>query len=328
MTKSIKLEKAKASFKKCTESRLFVRLLPITFLVLLVIFFAIATGGRFVSRQSIKVIIQQALIVATVSTGACFIFATNNVNLAMGATTVLTAIIAGLAYNATGSILVMFVVAILLGSAIMVVSALLSTVLKVRVMFVTIVMMSLLAALSESILGGSTVSLPYELIQFLTEINFPYIAFGVFFVACVIIFHFTDIGRSLRFIGTNNTCAEQTGITKSKYMLIAFLIAGIGCGIGALLVIVRSASIGSKTLSSLNMDCMLALVLGGMSIFGGSRSFAFAGVVGAVTVYVLNQGLLMIGVPSSFIQGIRGIIFLILVCTAQTRPKGLPAPEG
>ncbi len=328
MTKSIKFEKAKASFKKYTESRLFVRLLPITFLVLLVIFFAIATGGRFISKQSIKVITQQALIVATVSTGACFIFATNNVNLAMGATTVLTAIIAGLAYNATGSILVMFVVAILLGSAIMVISALLSTVLKVKVMFVTIVMMSLLAALSESILGGSTVSLPYELIQFLTKINFPYIAFGVFFVVCIIIFHFTDVGRSLRFIGTNNTCAEQTGITKSKYMLIAFLIAGIGCGIGALLVIVRSASIGSKTLSSLNMDCMLALVLGGMSIFGGSRSFAFAGVVGAVTVYVLNQGLLMIGVPSSFIQGIRGIIFLILVCTAQTRPKGLPAPEG
>ncbi len=328
MTNAIKLNNKKASFKKFTESRLFVRLLPIFFLVVLVVFFAIATGGRFISLPSLKLITQQALIVATVSTGACFIFATNNVNLAMGATTVLTAIIAGLAYNATGSMFVMFAVAILLGSAIMTVSALLSTVLKVRVMFVTIVMMSLLAALAESILGGSTVSLPYEMIQHLTDINFSYIAFGIYFVVCIIIFHFTDIGRSLRFIGTNNTCAAQTGINKNKYMLIAFLIAGVGCGIGALLVIVRSASIGSKTLSSLNMDCMLALVLGGMSIFGGSRSFAFAGVVGAVTVYVLNQGLLMIGVPSSFIQGIRGIIFLILVCTAQTRPKGLPAPEG
>ncbi len=330
MTNTVKLnnKNAKASFKKFTESRLFVRLLPIIFLVVLVVFFAIATGGRFISLPSLKLITQQALIVATVSTGACFIFATNNVNLAMGATTVLTAIIAGLAYNATGSMFVMFAVAILLGSAIMIVSALLSTVLKVRVMFVTIVMMSLLAALAESILGGSTVSLPYEMIQYLTNINFSYFAFGIYFVICIIIFHFTDIGRSLRFIGTNNTCAAQTGINKNKYMLIAFLIAGVGCGIGALLVIVRSASIGSKTLSSLNMDCMLALVLGGMSIFGGSRSFAFAGVVGAVTVYVLNQGLLMIGVPSSFIQGIRGIIFLILVCTAQTRPKGLPAPEG
>ena len=320
--------KASASFRRFTEDRLFSRLLPVVFLLVLVCVFSIATGGRFTSAQSMKVIVQQALIVATVSTGACFIFATNNVNLAMGATTVLTAVLSGMAYNATNSVVVMVVVALLLGSVIMTVSALLSTLLRVRVMFVTIVMMSLLSAVQESILGGSTISLPYEMITMLTDMNFSYIAFGSFFIGCVILFHFTDVGRSLRFIGTNSTCAEQTGISRSKYMLIAFITAGVGCGIAALLAIVRAASIGSKTLSSLNMDCMLALVLGGMSIFGGSKSFAFAGVVGAVTVCVLNQGLLMVGVSSSIIQGIRGILFLILVCTAQTRPKGLPAPEG
>lgn len=73
---------------------------------------------------------------------------------------------------------------------------------------------------------------------------------------------------------------------------------------------------------------MLALVLGGMSIFGGSRSFAFAGMLGALTVCVLNQGLLMINVNSSIIQGVRGLLFLLLVSTTQKRPKGLPAPEG
>lgn len=328
MTAAVGLNRVKSSTKKFMESRLFSQLLPIIFLVVLVIFFSIATNGRFTSRQSIKVIIQQALIVATVSTGACFIFATNNVNLAMGATTVLSAVIAGMAYNKTGSLFVMIVVALALGSGIMVISALLSTLLKVKVMFVTIVMMSLLSAIQQSILGGSTVSMPYELIQTLTKYNFSYIAFLLFFIVCVCIFHFTNVGRALKFIGTNNTCAAQTGINKNKYLLIAFFIAGIGCGIAALLAIVRAASIGEKTLSSLNMDCMLALVLGGMSIFGGSKSFSFAGVVGAVTVYVLNQGLLMIGVSSSIIQGIRGILFLILVCTAQKRPKGLPAPEG
>ena len=323
-----KASKLKSSIKRTMESRIFVRLLPIIFLALLMVFFSIATGGRFTSKQSLRVIIQQALIVATVSTGACFIFATNNVNLAMGATTVLTATLAGMAYNATGSVAVMVIVALVLGATIMAVSALLSTLLRVRVMFVTIVMMTLLSSLQQSILGGSTVALPYDMIQRLTKMNFSYIAFGAFFVVCVILFHFTNIGRSLRFIGTNNTCAEQTGISKSKYLFIAFIIAGIGCGIAALLAIVRASSIGQRTLSSLNLDCMLALVLGGMSIFGGSRSFAFAGVVGAITVYILNQGLLMIGVSSTIIQGIRGVLFLILVSTAQTRPKGLPAPEG
>lgn len=314
--------------KKMLESRLFGQVMPIGLLAVLLLVFALLTGGRIVSPASLKIIIQQALVVATVSTGGAFIFASGNVNLAMGATTVLTATLAVMAFNATNSLVVMVIVAILLGVGLMAASALLSTALGVRVMYVTIVMMTMLSALQQSILGGSTVSLPIMLTLKLSQGPFMYIAFGIYFVICVVLFHFTDIGRSLRFIGTNNTCAEQTGISKSKYLLIAFIIAGVGCGIGAVLAIIRGGSIGTSTLPSLNMDCMLALVLGGMSIFGGSKSHVYSGVIGAVTVVVLNQGLLMTGVDSTIIQAIRGIAFLALVTISQVRPQGLPAPEG
>lgn len=322
-------EKKKASFiTKILESRLLNQLMPFVLLLILVLVFSALTGGRIVSPSSLKIIIEQALVVATVSTGGAFIFASGNVNLALGATTILTATIAGLVYNATESLLIMFIVAIGLGVLLMTISALLSTALGVRVMFVTIVMMTMLAALQQSILGGSTVAMPYNTVQLLTKSGFMYIAFGLFFAVSVVLFHFTDIGRSLRFIGTNNTCAEQTGISKSKYLLIAFILAGFGCGIGSLLAIVRGGSIGTSTLPSLNMDCMLALVLGGMSIFGGSKSYVYSGAIGALTVVVLNQGLLMAGVDSTLIQGVRGIAFLALVVASQVRPKGLPAPEG
>lgn len=320
--------KLKKLAERVSSHRHFMRLMPLFFLVLLTIFFSAMTGGRFTSLTSLKIIFEQALIVGTVSTGAAFIFATGNVNLAMGATTVLTATIAGIVYNGTQSGVAMILAAVALGTLIMVVSALLSTLLKVRVMFVTIVMMTLLSALQQSILGGTTVSLPHDIITRLTDMKFSYIAFCLYFVVSIVLFHFTAIGRSQRMLGTNAVCAEQTGISGHKYLVLAFLIAGIGCGIGALLAIVRAGSIGANTLTSLNMDCMLALVLGGMSIFGGSRSSAYAGIVGAITVCVLNQGMLMINVDSSMIQGVRGIIFLILVYTSQKRPQGLPAPEG
>ncbi len=314
--------------KRITETRGFVQLLPTVFLVLLIVFLSIATQGRFTQPVSLKIILDQALIVGTVATGAAFIFASGNVNLAMGATTVLTATLAGMVYNATESVLLMILVSLALGVALMVVSVVLSTLFKVRVMFVTIVMMTLLAAIQQSILGGSTVSLPYSMTTALADKGFTYIAFAVFFAISVVLFHCTDIGRSLRMLGTNEQSAEQTGIQKRKYLTIAFVIGGIACGIGALLAIIRGGSVGQSTLSSLNMDCMLALVLGGMSVFGGSRSFVYAGIIGSITVVVLSQGLLMIGVDSTIIQGVRGVIFLILVCTAQKRPQGLPAPEG
>lgn len=310
------------------ESRLFSQVMPIGLLVILMILFQALTSGRFATPASLKIIVEQALVVGTVSTGAAFIFASGNVNLAMGATTILTATLAGLVYNVTGSLVVMILVSVALGVALMTVSALLSTALGVRVMYVTIVMMTLFASIQQSILGGSTVSLPYDLVQWMTNSGFMYISFGLYFAACIVLFHFTDIGRSLRLIGTNDQCAEQTGISKAMYLLMAFAIAGVGCGIGSLLAIARGGSIGTKTLSSLNMDCMLALVMGGMSIFGGSKSYVYSGVVGALTVVVLNQGLVMIGVDSSIIQAIRGIAFLALVTVSQVRPKGLPAPEG
>lgn len=320
--------KKTSSLKRVLESRLFSQIMPIAILIILTVLFGILTKGRLTNPTSLKIIIEQALVVGTVATGAAFIFATGNVNLAMGATTVLTATLSGLLYNKTGSILMMVLSAIALGVIFMVASALLSTLLNVRVMYVTIVMMTLMSAIQQSILGASSVSFPYEMIQGLIKNNFMYIAFGIYFVVCIYLFHFTKVGRSLRFIGTNNTCAEQTGISKGNNLVKAFAIAGIGCGIGALLAIVRGGSIATGTLPSLNMDCMLALVLGGMSIFGGSKSYVYSGFIGALTVVVLNQGLLMMGVDVTIIQAIRGILFLTLVTISQVRPKGLPAPEG
>ena len=323
------MTKKKANpIKKILESRLFNQLMPVGLLLVLLVVFAIITNGRLISGTSLKIILDQALVVAIVATGGAFIFSSGNVSLSLGATTVLTATLSVMIYNATNSVALMMISAIVIGVVLMTISALLSTALGVRVMFVTIVMMTMLSALQQAILGGSTVSIPSDLVQTLTNNGFMYIAFGVFFVICVVLFHFTDIGRSLRFIGTNNLCAEQTGISKPKYLTLAFIIAGVGCGIGALVAVVRGGSVGTSTLPSLNMDCMLALVLGGMSIFGGSKSYVYSGVIGAITVVVLNQGLLMAGVDSTIIQAIRGVAFLALVTLSQVRPKGLPAPEG
>lgn len=311
-----------------TEQKWFIQTLPIVFLVLLFIFFSIATNGRLIDKNTLLIIFRQALIVATVATGASFIYASGNVNIAMGATTVLTATVSAMVYNATNSFALMMAVALGVSILIMVVSVLLSTIFNVRVMFVTIVMMTLLKALQDSLLGGGYLGVPYELVTFLSDTNYSILAFAVFFAACIILFHFTAIGRSLKTIGTNNENAFQTGIEKGKYLLIAFIIAGVGAGLASIMVIERAGSLSPQTLTSLNTDVMLAIVLGGMSIFGGSKSFAYTGIVGSLTVCLLNQGLLMIQVPSQYIQAVRGIIFLILIMTAQQRPKGLPAPEG
>ncbi len=318
------------------ENRWTTRLMPFVILLLIAIVFSLATGGRFLGSRNLTIILNQALVVATVATGGTFIFATGNVNLAMGATTVLCETVSAMAFlailDAGGSVelglVVMFVISVALAVFIMGFSAILSTKLNVRVLYVTIVMMTLLAAIQQALLGGSTLTIPSKITRMLANNNVHYIIFGVFFAFAVVIFHFTKIGRTLRFIGTNEICAHQTGKFKKDYLLLAFVIGGLGMGLGAMVAIIRSGSVSITTLSSLNMDTMLAIVLGGMSVFGGSKSFVYAGVIGAVTVTALQNGMVMVGVDSNLIQGVRGLLFLLLVAAAQKRPHGLPAPEG
>ena len=313
---------------KIKESRWTTRLLSPAILVLLIVVFSIITGGRFSNARNLSIVLQQALIVGTVATGAVFIFSTGNVNISMGAATALVATIAANAYLATGSLPVMFAVAVIAGVVVLSLTALLSTVLNIRALFVTVVMMTLLASIQKAILGSNTLKIPYEVTSALNDANTPLIIFVLFFLFCTALFHFTALGRKLRYIGINEICAELTGFKQSRYLFIAFAIAGIGVGLGAIMTIIRSGSITTDTCATLNMECMLAIVLGGMSCFGGSRSNTYSGIVGALIVTVLNNGLLMVGVSSTVIQAIRGIVFIVLVCASQKRPQGLPSRDG
>ena len=315
-------------FLRIKENRFTLVLLPFLMLILIAFIFTVMTHGNFIRVRNINIIIQQALIVATVSTGACFIFATGNVNIAMGSCTVLAATVAAMTYRATNSIVLMFISAILLGILIMIICVLLSTKLKVMVIHVTVVMMVLLTAIQSEILGGSSISLPFAVTSAANSANVPYIIFASFVIFSIIIFHLTPIGRHIKMIGANERCAELTGLTRTKALFVAFIIAGLGAGLAALLIIFRTGSITHTTGGSINTDVMLAIVLGGMPIFGGSKSRAYAPVLGAVTVTALNNGLLMVGVSPSIVQGVRGIIFLLLLLIGSKRAILLPAREG
>ncbi len=318
----------KQTIMRLKENRWLQVVLPIACLAVIILIFGLATKGRFVTKINLNMIIDQALIVGVVATGASYIFATGNINIAMGSCTALTAAICAISFEKTQSVPIMIIVAVVMGIAIMGICALLSTLLRVSVIHVTIVMMVLLTALQEEVLDGGTVSLPYALTSGMQKAYVPYIIFIVFVLGCVIAFHFTSLGRSLKSVGSNERCAGLTGIFWNRYVLIAFLVAGLGAGLGALLTMIRSGSVGVTTCATMNMDVMLAIVLGGMPISGGSKSRAYAAVIGAVTVTALNNGLLMVGVPSTYIQGVRGIVFLLLVLAGSKRSQLLPAREG
>ncbi len=217
---------------KIKESRWTTRLLSPVILVLLIVVFRLLQAEDAATPETYRVFCSRHLLLELLRRGAVFIFSTGNVNISMGAATALVATIAANAYLATGSLPVMFTVAVIAGVVVLSLTALLSTVLNIRVLFVTVVMMTLLASIQKAILGSNTLKIPYEVTSALNDANTPLIIFVLFFLFCTALFHFTALGRKLRYIGINEICAELTGFKQSRYLFIAFCNRGHRRGFG------------------------------------------------------------------------------------------------
>ncbi|SBW02159.1 putative ABC transporter, permease protein [uncultured Eubacteriales bacterium] len=308
------------------SNRWFLMVFPFVMLALIIVIFGSATQGRFFQPRVLNSILSQAIIIGTCATGVAFIYSNGNLDISIGAVLGLAATLGVMVYGATGSVVQMIVVSVLAALALMAFNCTLSVVCHIKTITVAIVVTQIYGAISTLLIGGGgKLEISYDAAAALEDGGFRYIAFFAYFIFCVVIYHRTKVGRELRFLGGNENCAQQTGMSNAKATYISFLMTGLGVGLAAVFSVIDVAAVSVETGSGLGMDVMLATVLGGMSIFGGSRSNAYAGLIGALTVAALNKGLLMVGVSSALIQGIRGVIFLALVYLNSERQSLLPS---
>lgn len=287
------------------DNRYFLMLFPIVMLAVMILIFGVATAGRFFKLSVMKGILSQAIIIGTCATGVAFIYSNGNLDISIGAVLGLAATLGVKAYSVTQSVVVMILATVAVALGLMAFNCTMSVVCNIKTITVAIVVTQIYGAISTLLIGGSgKIDLDMSVAAMLEDGGFRYVAFFGYFIFCVVIYHFTRVGRELRFLGGNENCAAQTGISNSRATYISFLMTGVGVGLAAVFSVINVSAVSVETGSGLGMDVMLATVLGGMSIFGGSRSNAYAGLLGALTVAALNKGLLMVGVSSAFIQGI------------------------
>lgn len=308
------------------SNRYFLLLFPFVSLLIIVMIFGIATHGAFFKPFVLKGLLSQTIIIGTCAVGISFIYSNGNLDISIGSVLGLSATIGVLVHKATDSVLLMILVPIICSFLLMLFNCTMSVVFHIKTITVAIVVTQIYGAITTILIGGAgKIDIDYKISTVLENGGFRYISFFVYFILCLLVYHFTKVGRTLRFLGGNKKCAEQTGISEAKSTYISFIIAGLGIGIASVFSIINVSAVSVETGNGLGMNVMLATVLGGMSIFGGSRSNSYAGLIGALTVSALNKGFLMIGVSSAVIQGIRGVIFLLLVYLNSERQNLLPS---
>lgn len=318
---------------KKVNTQLIGNLAPYLGLVLVIVLFAILTNGRLVTTDSLKTMANSVITTAICTLGAVFIFSAGYFDMSLGGSLCMSAVLGTMTTIKTGNIWLGALVILAVSIAIAIIKALLATHVNVPFFIFTIILGSIFSALTLSLMGNQTTlhlsDSPVKIRDFsFTEMAvISVICLIIFFAICLFLFNYTPLGLETKNMGGNIFAAKQSGISTKKITYIVFIIGAIGVAVAAFIIMLRTRTVSSSTAGSLGNNIMVALVLGGMPLSGGPRSKISAGLVGAVTITVLNQGLTIMGLDTGEIQIVRGIIFIVVVLVSSLSYRGKLLPR-
>lgn len=277
-----------------------ITLLPAAALaVLFAVFCAMVSSKGYRLDIYLKKVLNESVVLAVIATGAIFIYSLGSFDISLGASTLFSATLGVMAYNATESFTVMILVIFGVAIGCSLLSSVLASVFNIPVFVTTVAMMSVLSAIASQIIsvnGGAVggISIPSSLVKPLDNMTFKLIMLALYAALCIFVFNFTKVGRRLKFLGGNPVCAKLSGISLNKYAIVAFVMAGVGVGLGAFLTLVYTPSVTATTAGGVGMNVIVAIVFGGMPISGGARSKIYSALMGGFSFILLNNILKMV----------------------------------
>lgn len=308
--------------KTYKRKQLVITLLPAVALAILFgVFCAMVESMGFRLDIYMKKILNESVVLAVIATGAIFIYSLGSFDISLGASTLFSATLGVMAYNATESFAVMILVIFGVAIGCSLLSSVLASVFHIPVFVTTVAMMSVLTAVASQIIsvnGGALggISIPSSLVKPLDNVTFKLSMVAAYAALCIFVFNFTKTGRRLKFLGGNPVCAKLSGIPVNKYAIVAFVMAGIGVGLGAFLTLVYTPSVTATTASGIGMNVIVAIVFGGMPISGGPRSRIYSALIGGFSFILLNNILKLIvsgNAGYGISQIISAVCFLLVV---------------
>lgn len=310
-----------AILRSYKRRQLLIALLPAVALILLMgAFIAVVASQGYRLDLYLKIIFNEGVVLAVVASGAIFIYSLGSFDISLGASTLFSATLGVMAYNQTESLLLMMAVIFAAAIGCSLLSSVLASIFHIPVFVTTVAMMSVLSAVAGQIIsvnGGALggISIPSSLVKPLDNMAFKITILAAYAALCIFVFNYTKIGRRLKFLGGNPVCAKLSGIDMNKYAIVAFVMAGIGVGLGAFLTLVYTPSVTATTAGGIGMNVIVAIVFGGMPISGGPRSRIYSALMGGFSYILLNNilKLLVSGNAGYGISQIVSAVFFLAV---------------
>jgi rhamnose transport system permease protein len=138
---------------------------------------------------------------------------------------------------------------------------------------------------------------------------YPTVLFLILAVVVGIVLHATRIGRSLYAIGSNDEAARFAGIRVQRISFWLFVNSGAFAGLSAVIYTFRFSSARADNATGLELAVVAAVLLGGVSIFGGRGTLP--GVISAVILLgVVRNALTLDDVSNEVLTIVTGALLI------------------
>ncbi|GAA3467551.1 ABC transporter permease [Nonomuraea roseola] len=283
-------------------------------LVVLVIVFQ-ALNPTFLSAGNIASMLVAAAILIILAVGQTFVIATAGIDLSIASTMTLGAVAFGQAYAAGWGLVLSCLLGIVASALVGVANGVIIARGKITDFIVTLGTLSAASGLALILADGKPVTIIDPVLLGLSTGGLGIfgwsfvIAVVVALVAHVMLFH-TRFGTHLLATGGAPESATAMGISTERIKIAVYTISGTLAGLGAILLVARIGAAEPAANTSFLLNSVAAVVLGGVSLFGG-RGTIIGPFIGAMLLVALVNGLTLLGV-SQFYQPLAVGIVVVL----------------
>jgi ABC-type sugar transport system ATPase subunit/ribose/xylose/arabinose/galactoside ABC-type transport system permease subunit len=291
-------------------------------LALLIICLAVTMREpRFLQGANLEQVALSATLVCIVALGEALVIIARQIDLSVGAIVATSAFISAgwLEHHPNESILFVLLLGCAVGGALGVVNGLVVTAFRIPAIVATLGTLAMYRGGVIVLAAGRQISatvLPdtYGDIARLHVAGVPLLVWlaVLFTVGFGLAARFTRTGRNLYALGSNQESARFAGISEQRHIALVFILSGLLCGLVGVLWGSRFGTVDAVIAPDLHLQAISAVVVGGVSIFGGSGS-VYGAALGAVIFAVLQNGVQLLGINRFWLQAVLGATIVVTV---------------
>ena len=273
-------------------------------------------------------ILNRAAPVALLAIGMTLVIATGGIDLSVGAVMAIAGATAASMTVAGHSLPVVLLAALGAGALAGLWNGILVAVLKIQPFVATLILMVAGRGVAQLITSGQIVTFDSPALSWLGSGSLLLLPTPVIIaVATLLLFWLftrkTALGMFIEAVGINIRAAKNAGVNTRIVVMLAYVLSGICAAIAGIIVAadIRGADANNAGLW-LELDAILAVVIGGGSLMGGRFNLLLS-VVGALIIPGMNTGILLSGFPPELNQVVKAVVVLCVLIVQSPRFIGL-----